>query len=425
MANNGLKDFLQYSYTAYHAVENAKDILCENGFVALKEHEDWDIEQGGKYYVERNGCALVAFTVGNLDQFAFKIAAAHVDSPALKIKENPVIKTDAYEKLNVETYGGGLWYSFLDRPLKVAGRIVSEENGVLKSENVVSDYCLTIPSVAIHQNRNANEGLAINPQVDLLPLLSASGFGKEWLELLTDKNVISSDLFLTNASLPYLFGTKNEFMASPRVDDLVGAYAILRALIEHAPSSGGICIGAFLDNEEIGSNTAQGAAGDMIENILRRITYTLKLDENELYKALSSSMLVSVDNAHALHPNHPEKSDLTNKTVPGGGVVIKSHAGKAYTTDAVTTAIFKTVCDRANVKTQTFFNRSDVRSGSTLGVIFQSRVSIPAIDIGVAQFAMHSANESCAVADYEELQTALIAFFSSTVSIAENEIRID
>lgn len=425
MSYNGLKDFLQYSYTAYHAVENAKDLLAENGFIALKEHEDWEIEEGGKYYVERNGCALIAFTVGNLDQFAFKVAAAHVDFPALKIKENPVMNTEPYEKLNVETYGGGLWYSFFDCPLKVAGRIVTEENGVLKAENVVSDYSLTIPSVAIHQNRSANDSFSVNPQVDLLPLLSARGFGKEWLDLITDKKVIARELFLTNASQPYLFGTRNEFLASPRVDDLTGVYAILQALIQHAPNSGGICIGAFFDNEEIGSHSGQGAAGDLLENVLRRITYTLKLDENELYKALATSMLVSVDNAHGLHPNHPEKAGPTNKALLGGGVVIKHHAGKAYTTDATTAAIIQTVCKRANVKMQTFFNRSDVRSGSTLGVLSQSRVSMPAVDIGLAQLAMHSANESFAFADFDELQTALIAFFSSTISIAENEIRID
>lgn len=422
---NGLKNFLKNSYTAYHAVDNAKSILQENGFTPLHEGDDWSIEEGGKYYVERSGCALLAFTVGNLDQFSFKIAAAHVDFPALKIKENPVMKTGPYEKLNVETYGGGLWYTFFDCPLKVAGRIITEEDGILKSEHVVSDYCVTIPSLAIHQNRGANDNFSVNAQIDLLPLLSASGVGAEWLDKLTTKQVVARELFLTNADEPYTFGVNNEFMASPRVDDLTGVYAILQALTSHATESGGICIGAFFDNEEIGSHTSQGAAGDFLETALRRITYTLKLDENELYKALASSMLISVDNAHGLHPNHPETAGPTNKALLGGGVVVKHHAGKAYTTDALSAAIIQTVCARAGVKYQTFFNRSDVRSGSTLGVLSQARISMPAVDIGLAQLAMHSACESFAIADFAELQTALTAFFSSTIKICGDETTIE
>jgi len=420
-----LKEFLAKSYTAFHAVENAKAILQENGFLPLKETEDWEIEENGKYYLERGGCALIAFTVGNLDTFSFKIAAAHLDSPALKIKENPVMKTENYEKLNGETYGGGLWYSFLDRPLKVAGRIVTEENGVLKSENVVSDYFVTVPSVAIHQNRNANEGFSINAQTDLPAILSIVGAGKEWLTAITQKQVIAKELFLVNADMPYTFGVNDEFLASPRIDDLSGAYAILQALIEQAENSGGICVAALFDNEEIGSHSSQGAAGDFLENTLRRITYTLKLDESELYKALATSVLVSVDNAHGVHPNHPEKADPTNRAVLGGGVVIKHHAGKAYTTDSVSSAIMQTVCARAGVQYQNFFNRSDVRSGSTLGVISQSRISMPAVDVGIAQLAMHSANECFALEDYDAMQTALTAFYSSTITVDGETVRIE
>ncbi len=420
-----LKNYLAKSYTAFHAVENAKALLAQNGFVALKETDDWSIEENGKYYLERGGSALLAFTVGNLDSFSFKIAAAHVDSPALKIKENPVMKTEKYEKLNVETYGGGLWYSFLDRPLKIAGRIVTEENGTLQSENVLSDYFVTVPSVAIHQNRTANESLAINAQVDLPALLSVSGAGDKWLSSITDKQVLSQDLFLVNADMPYTFGVKNEFLASPRIDDLSGAYAILQALIDHAENSAGICVAALFDNEEIGSNTSQGAAGDFLENTLRRITYTLNLDECELYKVLATSVLVSVDNAHAVHPNHSEKADPTNRPTLGGGVVIKHHAGKAYTTDALSSAIMQTVCNRAGVQYQNFFNRSDVRSGSTLGVISQARISMLAVDIGIAQLAMHSANECFAVVDYEAMQNALTAFYSSSITVDGDKVTIE
>ena len=425
MKHHALKEFLQYSYTAFHAVENSKKILIDNGFSPLSEGEDWDIQENGKYFVERGGSALIAFTVGNLDSICFKITAAHVDSPCLKLKEQPVLSTDCYEKLNVEKYGSGLWYSFLDRPLKIAGRIVFEENGALKTENVVSDYCVTIPSLPIHQNRTANDGFPINPQVDLLPLLSASGCGKEWLSTLTDKDVITSDLFLANADAPYYFGMKNEFLASPRIDNLTSVYAILQALTSHAGNSGGISIGAFFDHEEIGSRSANGAMGDFLESTLRRIAYALKLDESELYKAYANSFFVSVDNAHALHPNHPEKADPTNKVILGGGVVIKHHAGKAYTTDAMSAAIMQTICKRAGIQTQSFFNRSDAVSGSTLGALAQARISIPAVDIGLAQLAMHSANESFALSDYECMQDALTAFYSSSLKVSENGTLIE
>ncbi len=420
-----LKQFLQYSYTAFHAIENARKILTENGFTQLSEGEDWEIEQGGKYFVERGGRAIIAFTVGDLDEFFFKIAAAHVDCTALKIKENPVMNTEPYEKLNIETYGGGLWYSFLDRPLKIAGRIIFEENGELKAENVASDYCVTIPSVAIHQNTTANSSFAVNPQIDLLPLLSASGNGNEWLTNITDKQVIARELYLSHCSEPYFFGVKNEFMGSPRIDDLTSVYAIVKALIGHSQTSGGICVGALFDDEEIGSKSGTGAAGDLLENVLRRITYALKMDDSELYKAFSRSMFVSVDNAHALHPNHPEKAGPTNKALLGGGVVIKHHAGKAYTTDAMSAAIIQTICKRAGIKCQTFFNRSDVRSGSTLGVLSQVRISMLSVDIGLAQLAMHSACESFAIADYDEMQNTLTAFYSSTFKIVENKTVID
>ena len=418
-----LKEFLGTSYTAYHAVDNAKALLKKEGFLPLSEGEDWELTEGGKYYVERGGCALIAFSIGNLDQLFFKVAAAHVDSPALKLKENPVMKAEACEKLNAETYGGGLWYSFLDRPLKVAGRIITEENDTLQCETVVSPYQVSIPSVAIHQNRNANDGLNLNAQVDLLPLLGLEGAGENWLSAITDKKVLSYDLFLVNADTPYSFGVNDEFIASPRIDDLTCVYAILEGLLGCAENSDGICIGAFFDNEEIGSHTAQGASGDFLENTLRRITYALKLDETELYKALHGSVLVSADNAHASHPNHPEKADPTNRVQLGGGVVIKHHAGKAYTTDALSSAIFKKVCARAGVKTQTFFNRSDVRSGSTLGVLAQTRMNMLAVDIGLPQLAMHSANECFAAADYEEMQTALTAFFSSNITVNGNEVK--
>ncbi|MBQ8374733.1 MAG: M18 family aminopeptidase, partial [Clostridia bacterium] len=403
-----LIDFLKSSYTAYQAVENAKAYLSENGFVALPETDDWNLEENGKYFIERGGSSLIAFCVGNLDEFSFKIIASHSDSPALKLKENALQRVENYEKLNAEPYGGGVWYSFFDRPLKIAGRIVKRENGALKCETVVSDYTLTIPSQAIHINREANEKFAVNAQADLAPLLSLSG-GENYLSALCGGEAISYDLYLVNADAPYTFGLNGEFIASPRIDNLTSVFSSVQALCSSA-QSGGISMAAIFDSEEIGSRTAQGAGGDLLETVLKRIAYSLKLDENEFYKAIASSFMISLDNAHALHPNHPEKSDPTNKTLMGGGVVIKSHANKAYATDALSAAIVKTVFTNAGVKYQTFFNRSDMRSGSTLGVIAQSRTSILCADLGLAQLAMHSANECFAKSDFEELVNGLTAF---------------
>lgn len=422
---NRLLDFLETSYTAYHAVENAKQLFLGNGFIALSETDDWAIEEGGKYFVERNGSSLVAFTVGALDDFSFKIVASHTDSPALKLKENAVTLAGPYAKLNAETYGGGIYYSFFDRPMKIAGRVVTNENGVLKSETATSEYFVTVPSLAVHMNRSVNDGFAVNPQIDLLPLfaLTDGETAPDFLVGLTEKTPVSYDLYVVNADKPYLFGLNNEFAASPRIDNLTSVWSSLESLAAHAPS-GGVCVAACLDNEEVGSQTLQGAGGDLLENVLRRIAYALKFDDNEYYKALASSFLISLDNAHAMHPNHPEKCDPTNKTVMGGGVVIKNHANKAYTTDAVSSAIVKTVFDKAGVKYQTFFNRSDMRSGGTLGAISLGHVGVLSADLGLAQLAMHSASECFAKADYAELVNGLTAYYSSDILFTADGVEV-
>lgn len=418
-----LSQFLQNSLTAYHAVDNARALLEQNGFLQLLETEDWTLAEGGKYYVVRGGSSIIAFTVGSLDEFAFKIVASHTDSPALKIKENPLVKNGVYQKLNVETYGGGIWYSFFDRPLKIAGRVVVKDGNALISKTVQSSHNVTIPSVAVHMNREVNSNFSVNAQVDLQPLIGLGDDVQNFLSDVCDQDVVSYDLFVVNASQPYEFGLGGEFLASPRIDNLTSVYASLEGLIAHADSCG-VCVAAALDNEEVGSQTLQGAGGDFLENVLRRIAYALKFDDNEYYKALASSFLISLDNAHALHPNHPEKSDPTNRTLMGGGVVIKTHANKAYTTDALSSAVIKTVFDRAGVQHQTFFNRSDMRSGGTLGAISLGHVGVLSADLGLAQLAMHSACECVAKSDYSQLITGLTAFYSSDIILSGGNAEI-
>ncbi len=420
-----LIDYLTNSLTAYHAVENAEALLREKGFQKLPETEDWNLTEEGKYYVVRGG-GLIAFTVGSLNEFSYKIIASHTDSPALKLKEHPLQKSALYATLNTETYGGGIWYSFFDKPLKLAGRVVKRAENRIFEQTVISDFNVVIPSVAIHQNRTANEGFAVNAQIDLAPLLALSETlesDQAFLSRIAGEDVLAYDLFLVNADMPYSFGINNEFLLSPRIDDLTGVYASLEALV-NAESTSGICMAACMHNEEMGSMTAEGADGDFLESVLRRIAYALRFDDNEYYKALASSFLLSVDNAHAVHPNHPEKADPTNKTALGGGVVIKNHANKAYITDAMSSALVKTVFDGASVKYQTFFNRSDMRSGSTLGALALSHTGMLGADVGLPQLAMHSATECIAKSDYAELQKATAAFFRSTLVRDENGVTI-
>ncbi|MBE5739495.1 MAG: M18 family aminopeptidase [Clostridiales bacterium] len=412
---NALSDFLKNSLTAYHACKNVKETLLANGFQPLLESEDWELSEEGKYFIERGGSSLIAFTVGALDSFSYKIAATHLDSPSLKLKENALVRAGKYATLNVEKYGGGIWHTFFDRPLKIAGRIIKRENDLLRSEVYTSPFNVCIPSVAIHQNRSVNDGMPINLQVDMQPLLGVYDENATLADILfgdEKENVISYDLHLVNADMPYSFGAKDEFLASPRIDNLASAYASLQAILNHGDSSG-ICVAAFLDNEEIGSHTAQGADGDFMENTLRRIAYAFRFDDNEYYKALASSFLLSVDNAHATHPNHPEKSDPTNKVILGGGVVIKSHANRAYITDALSSAIVQTVMERAGVTYQHFYNHSSAVSGGTLGSIALRHIGIRGADIGMAQLAMHSACECFAKTDYTQMVDALTAYYGS------------
>lgn len=423
---NSLKHFLNSSLTSYHACENAKALLLEQGFSPLPETEDWDLCEGGKYFVERCGNALIAFTIDSLDDFSYKIIASHLDSPALKIKENPLQQLSPYVKLNTERYGGGIMYTFFDRPLKIAGRVVKCVDDVLRAETFTSDYQVSIPSLAIHLNTGVNDGFSVNAQTDLQPLIALSQEDIPLADILQespDEPILSYDLFLVNADMPYSFGVNNEFLASPRIDNLTSVCASLTALLQEGERKG-ICVAAFFDNEEVGSISAEGAESNFLENVLRRIAYALRFDDNEYYKAMASSFLVSADNAHAMHPNHPEKSDPTNKTLLGGGVVIKSHANKAYVTDALSSALLKTIFTRAGVKYQYFFNRSDFRSGSTLGVSAVKRLGLLGADIGLAQLAMHSACESFAVEDYVQMVNGLTAFYQTEFTITNGQISI-
>ena len=410
-----LKDYLNASYTAYQAVQGAKDFLLGAGFLPLKETELWNLKQGGKYFVERNGSSLIAFCVGTTEYF--KIVASHTDSPCLKLKENPAMQTGAFLRWNTETYGGGVWYSFFDRPLKVAGRIAVKDGNSVQTENVVSSYNLTIPSLAIHMNRAVNDGFSVNPQIDLLPLASLGDV--DLLASLTDREVLSYDLYVVPAEPAYESGVHGEFLSSPRLDNLTSVFSSLLALKEGAGD--GICALALFDNEEVGSLTFQGAGSDFLRRTLDKICKCFAVSE-EVY---AKSFMVSLDNAHSLHPNHPEKCDPTNRPVLGGGVVIKNHANKAYTTDALSSALVKLIFEKENVRHQIFFNRSDSRSGGTLGAISQGKISILTADLGLAQLAMHSAVETMSISDFENLVKGLKAIYSASIRLDGDSVTVE
>lgn len=405
---NGLTEYLKTSYTAYQAVANAAAFLGQNGFLPLPESGIWELKEGGKYYVVRNGSSLIAFTFGG--NGGYKIVASHTDSPCFKLKENAALSDGTFTRLNVEPYGGGIYYTFFDRPLKIAGRIVTEENGALIARGYVGDGIVTIPSLAVHMQRDVNEKFAPDPQTDLLPLLS---LGKK--ELGVAETCVSYDLYAACAESPYESGADGEFLSSPRIDNLTSVYSSLCALAQ--AGNKGVCIAACLDSEEIGSRTRQGAGGDFLRSVLERISEARNANGGERLRTLSSSFLISLDNAHSVHPNRPEKCDPTNRAVMGGGVVIKGHAGGAYTTDALSSAVIKTIFSRAGVKYQTFYNRSNMRSGGTLGSISLGQASIPSVDLGIAQLAMHSAVETMCKADHAELEHGLQAFYQSEIVI--------
>lgn len=406
-----LLKFIEESPSPFHAVENLKNMALKAGFEELKEAEDWKIVPGGSYFVTRNDSSIAAFQIpGNFaketQDEAFHIVAAHSDSPTFKIKENPEMKVEEqYVKLNTEKYGGMILSTWFDRALSVAGRIIVKENGKIVSRlvNVKQDICV-IPSLAIHMNRDANKGIEFNAQTDMLPLFSQAKDADSFMDVVAraagvqKDEILAHDLFLYVRESGKSIGSGEEFILSPRLDDLQCAYAAMRAMTESKPNSNiNLCV--VFDNEEVGSGTRQGADSTFLSDILVRIQEAFALSDSRLRRMIAEGLLISADNAHAVHPNHTEKADPTNRPYLNGGVVIKYHGSQRYTTDAFTAAALKELCMEANVPVQTYANRSDIPGGSTLGNISTAHVSIPSVDIGLPQLAMHSAVETAGSKD--------------------------
>lgn len=413
--------FLDESPTCYHAAANAKAALAAAGAVELRESEQWKLEKGTLYVVERGDSALVAFRVPEGPFHGFLMAAAHSDSPTFKVRETAEAASAGNTlRLSVEPYGGGVWRGWLDRPLSVAGRVVIRQGDRLVSRLVNIDRdLLVIPGVAIHMDRSVNKGAELNPAVDLLPLL---GCGKEpgtFRKLIAEaagvreEHLLSTELFLYPRTKAVQTGLNGEFIVSPRLDDLQCVFGCLEGFLAAKPG-GSLPVLAVFNNEEVGSNTRQGADSTFLTDVLERIAHGCGLDSEGWKAAVANSFMVSADNAHAIHPAHPEYADQGEFPVLGGGVVIKYNANQRYTTDTVSAAVFQSICRRADVPVQRYSNRADLPGGSTLGNISTAHFSVPTVDIGLPQLAMHSVCETAGAADTAYLIRAMTAYFSAS-----------
>ena len=413
----GLFSFIEKSPTAFHAVENARTALEAAGFRPLLESRPWELLPGQGYYVTRNQSSLLAFRVPeHLDSFL--VGAAHTDSPCLRLKENMEVRPEGYTKLDVEKYGGMLIHPWLDRPLSVAGRLMcrTDQGVTAKLVNLDRDL-LVIPSLAIHMDRTANDGKKWDAQVDLMPLLGKGD--RALLPLLAEEagvdadQIVAFDLFVYNRDKGTVLGPDGELILCPRLDDLQCVYALLQGFLRASPTEGTMPVLALFDNEEVGSQTRQGALSTFLADGLRRICLARGLREEDYLRCVAQSLMVSADNAHGVHPNHPEKAALTSRPRLGDGVVIKF--GPRYATDGPSAALFRKLLETAGVPQQVYFNHSDVPGGGTLGNLSGTQVSMHTVDVGLSQLAMHSSCETAGEADTGYLIRAMAAAFSSRI----------
>ena len=411
-----LLDFLDASPSCYHAVDNLARRLEAEGYERLREAEPWTLRTGGKYYVVRGDSSLAAFRVPGGVPAGFMLAAAHSDSPTYKVREEAeVLSAGNCVRLAVEPYGGMIARSWLDRPLSVAGRLVVRREGGIATQLVNVDRdLLVIPSVAIHLDREGNQGTALKANTDLLPLLGCGTERGRFRALLAEaagvpeEDILSTELFLYPRAAAVLLGAEGEFVASPRLDDLQCVFGCLEGFLA-AKEGGSVPVLCVFNNEEVGSGTRQGADSTFLTDVLERISTALGRD----WRLMAvNSFLVSADNAHAVHPAHPELSDGAERPVLNGGVVLKYNAGQKYTTDAVSGAVFREVCRAADVPVQRYSNRADLPGGSTLGNISSAHLSIPSVDIGLPQLAMHAAYEVAGSRDTALLVRAMAEYFS-------------
>lgn len=421
-----LMEFLDESPVNFYAARTITKHLDRAGYKRLDPSQKWDIRPDGRYYMVKNDSAVFAIDIAKAKPSAgFRIISAHSDSPTFRIKPNPEMTSDGgVVKLNIEVYGGPILYTWFDRPLSIAGRVILRSNDPLHPRRELVRFTrplLTIPHLAIHFNRQVNEGNRLSAQKDMLPVI---GLVKERTEAdgllirliakelgCSQDEILDFDLSLYDTTPACLLGMNEEFISSGRLDDLSMAHAALEALLSAEGDCGQMRVMAIFDNEETGSGTKQGAASPVLTNMLQRIIECLGGDSEAFARSIANSFMVSADNAHAFHPNYPEKYDPTNHPIPGGGPVIKINARCKYMTDADSSAVFRSICEKAGVPCQTFVNHSDVAGGSTLGNILTAQMDLRGVDMGNALWAMHSARETGSVIDQLYTVKAFRAFY--------------
>ena len=411
-----LTAFLDGAPSVYHAVDGLRKMFDDAGYTRLDEGGRWELEVGGKYYLTRGGSAIVGFRIPCAQPQGFLMSASHSDRPTFKVKENGELDGN-YIRMATEKYGGMLMAPWFDRPLSVAGRLLVQTDHGVKTELVNIDRDLMmIPNVAIHMNRKANDGYAYNPTSDTIPVLggkSAKGSLQTLLQEQAGGEILAHDLYLYNRDRARVWGAQEEFFSAQAIDDLECAWGTVRGFLT-SQTSRSIPVVCVFDSEEVGSSSVQGAASTLLADTVARICRSLGLEPERL---LSQSFLISADNAHGIHPNHPELADAANAPVLNEGVVLKFNANLRYTTDGISAALFRQICRMAGVPVQTYYNRADIAGGSTLGNISLGQVSVPTADIGLAQLAMHSCYETAGVQDAEYLVRVMQTYYGATLTV--------
>ncbi len=429
------KEFLDFTYesgSTYHAVRLATKMLEKEGFIRLNHKEKWKVEKGGKYFVKRTNSTFIAFIVGNEidDNTAFRLVATHTDSPCFKIKPNPEMNSEGYLRINTEVYGGPILNTWFDRPLSIAGRVIVKSDNVFAPRTInikINEPILTIPNVAIHQNRTVNEGMNIDKQNDVLPVLTLinNEFEKDnyLMKVLVEKSedikkenikiedILDFDLFLYNYEKGTLIGANQELISAPRIDNLASVFSGVHALLESDNHNHNINVLVGFDNEEVGSSTRQGADSNYLANVLERIYYALGQNRNDFLEATYRSFLISADGAHAVHPAHAEKTDPVVKPHINEGVVLKISAAQKYTSDGYSISVIKQIV-KDKLKLQYFVNNSKFRGGSTIGPLSSTHFDADSVDLGVPMLAMHSVRELCGVDDLFDMKELFKLFYS-------------
>ncbi len=424
--NDKLFTMLEKGVTPFHVVLNSIEQLEKEGYKPLSMTDEWKLKKGGNYYINHNDSTIIAFHVGKSadKKSAFRMAAAHTDFPCLFVKPKAEVAASGYNELNIEIYGGAILNTWFDRPLSMAGKIAVRGKDPFKPEIRffdAKDKILYIPNLAIHMNREVNKGVEINAQVDMLPII---GMVKEKLEdkefLLTylakklavkKEDILDYELFIYNPEKPEYVGVDKEFISASRLDNITSCQALISGLIEGTDEKN-IDLIALFNHEEIGSGTKQGAGSLLLHHVIEKISAALSFNEQERISAIYNGILLSVDVAHALHPNKAGKMDITNKPVLNGGFCIKAACSQSYATDCEGIAIVKGLCDKNKIKYQRFENRSDVRGGGTLGSIASAHTPVKTIDIGIPMLAMHSSREFMGSEDEFALYSLVKAYFA-------------